>query len=196
MRIYNYGGVISKNLLITDLADIKFLEFVKSFDSSEFTNEEKLKISLITEKLLTDDVSFALAANDPRILYVFNKLMVKYPSAKKFYGLNEWVIIYNFLKDFYDKSLPQIDSVIRFINLYIGKMYGEEDILQAGEVKEIISSYNEVYSSIKSEAYENIIPKFVFEELNELKLEPVYLQKYDSLFIEESFDSLLKSLAE
>jgi hypothetical protein len=196
MRIYNYGGVISKNLLITDLADIKFLEFVKSFDNSEFTNEEKLKISLITEKLLTDDVSFALAANDPRILYVFNKLMVKYPNAKKFYGLNEWVILYHFLKDFYDKSLPQIDSVIRFINLYIGKMYGEEDVLQAGEVKEIISSYNEVYSSIKSEAYENIIPKFVFEELNELKLEPVYLQKYDSLFIEESFDSLLKSLAE
>jgi hypothetical protein len=122
--------------------------------------------------------------------------MVKYPNAKKFYGLNEWVILYHFLKDFYDKSLPQIDSVIRFINLYIGKMYGEEDVLQAGEVKEIISSYNEVYSSIKSEAYENIIPKFVFEELNELKLEPVYLQKYDSLFIEESFDSLLKSLAE
>ena len=41
-----------------------------------------------------------------------------------------------------------------------------------------------------------------YDDYKELQLlcpeckEPVYLQKYDSLFIEESFDSLLKSLAE
>lgn len=195
MRIYNYGGVISQNLLITDLNDIKFIEFIQSFDVSGCTDEQRLGISLLVEKILTEDAGLILTAKDPRVLFILNKLMVKYPNAKKFNGLNEWVIVYHFLKDFYDRSLPQIDSVIRFINLYIGKMYGEEGVLERTEVKELLTMYNDVYSSMKTEEYKNIVPQFVYEELKELNLEPVYVEKYDSLFIEESFDSLLNVLA-
>lgn len=194
MRIYNYGGVISQNLLITDLNDINFIEFINSFDISGCTDEQRLGISIFVEKILTEDAGLVITAKDPRVLFIMNKLMVKYPSAKKFYGLNEWVIVYHFLKDFYDKSLPQIDSVIRFINIYIGKMYGQEGVLEGAEVKELLTNYNNVYSSLQSDEYKNIVPSFIYDELKELSLEPVYSEKYDKLFVEESFDSLLKAL--
>ena len=195
MRIYNYGGVISQNLLVVDLSDIKFIDFMKSFDTTKFNESERLTVSKISEYLLTQDIEIALTASDSRVMFCLNKLMVKYPDAKKFYGLNEWLIVYYFLKDFYDKSLPQIDSVIRFFNLYIGKMFAEQDALTPKEIKELVSHYNEVYTSLQSEDYKSIIPSFVYEELKEnLILEGIYAQRYDELIMEESFDNLLNAI--
>ena len=52
MRMFNYGGVVSQNLLITDLADIKFIDFVNTFHLPILSDKERLLISKIKEKLL------------------------------------------------------------------------------------------------------------------------------------------------
>ena len=136
----------------------------------------------------------ALTASDSRLVFVFVKLMVKYPTAKPYYGLNEWVLVYSFLKNFYDKSLPEIDSVIRFFNLYIGKMFAEEANLSGADLKELVSLYNTVATALQS--YKEIIPAFVYEEIkDEFQLDGIYLDKFDTFVVEENLDSLITALA-
>jgi len=195
MRIYNYGGVISNNLLPVNLGDIEFVDFFKSFDGTQFDENEKLAISRIIEYLYTKDRDYVLTAKDARIVFIMNKFMVKYPSAKKFNGLNEWLVVYYFLKDFYDKSLPEIDSVIRFFNLYIGKMFAEDDILSGQEIKELVSKYNSVKTALENEEYKKIVPQFVYDEFrDEFVLEGIYAEKYDKFEVEEAFDNLLNAI--
>jgi hypothetical protein len=194
MRMFNYGGVVSQNLLITDLADIKFIDFVNTFHLPILSDKERLLISKIKEKLLLGDAGMALTASDSRLVFVFVKLMVKYPKAKPYYGLNEWVLVYSFLKNFYDKSLPEIDNVIRFFNLYIGKMFAEEANLSGADLKELVSLYNTVATALQS--YKEIIPAFVYEEIkDEFQLDGIYLDKYDTFVVEENLDSLITALA-
>ena len=194
LKLFNYGGVVSQNLLITDLADVKFIDFVNTFHLPVLSDKERLLVSKIKEKLLLSDTGAALNASDSRLIFIFTKLMVKYPNAKSYYGLNEWVLVYSFLKNFYDKSLPEIDSVIRFFNLYIGKMFAEEANLTGADLKELVSLYNTVATALQS--YKEIIPAFVYEEIkDEFQLDGIYLDKYDTFVVEENLDSLITALA-
>jgi hypothetical protein len=193
MKLYNYGGTISKNLLITNTANIKLVDFANSFNRSLLNDTEKSILNQIELTAHTEGVAETLTASNPKLLFCMNKMMVKYPTAKTYYGVDEFTIVYEFLVTFYDKSLPNIDGVIRFLNLYIGKNFASESEISALELKEMSASYSEISEALKS--YTEIIPAFVYEEFGtELKLNSKQIDSMSSHDVDIAFDELIGAL--
>jgi hypothetical protein len=87
---------------------------------------------------------------------------------------------------FYDKSIPNIDSLIRFINLYIGSNFVDSDEMTADEVEELLEISEIIkYNGFK---YDEIIPKFVIDtmmgniNLSDKQTKKIREKKADILF--------------
>ena len=192
MRLYNYGGKTDDNLLVVNTADIKFEEVFNSFSHSSLPAKEVSLCKNIILKATRAEAEKSITMSDDRLIYIANKLMVKYPDAMLHTGINEWVIVYEFLKRFYDKSLPNIDSIIRAINLYIGKMFSDTN-MSGYEYRELKSlSDNMEFSGIHLSEYNPILPKFVMEALSQkFVADKKQSKEIDRADINDAFGELL-----
>ena len=161
-KLFNYGGTISENLLVINSTDIKFADFVDSFDAAQFSSKEGELVRNIKSRIFREDLNDSTNLSDDRCVFICNKLMVKYPDAKMHYGLQEWVVAFQFLVRFYDKSLPKIDEMIRFMNLWIGRWDDETD-MTGKELKEM-KSLEESVSTVLQD-YTDILPTFVLSHI-------------------------------
>lgn len=164
IRMFKYGGAVSQNLLVLDTADIKFVDFFNSFNQNEFDGQTRKIVNKLEAKIYSENIQETITFSDDRLVFIANKLMTKFPNSRIYYGLNEWTIVYRFLIAFYDKSIPNIDSLIRFINLYIGSNFTDNDDMTADEVEELL----EISDSIRGNVfvYEQLLPKFVIDAIS------------------------------
>jgi len=168
MKLFKYGGTVSSNLIVVDTADIKFGQFFNGFDKSMLSDDESEMIKQIERLTIREDVKNAVTLSDDRLIFIANKLMVKYPGSRSEYGLNEWTIVYEFLMRFYDKSLFKLDDVIRFVNLWIGMHYAEDDGVSPDETVELVTLSGILSGSPEKlkESYGEILPQFVMERIS------------------------------
>jgi hypothetical protein len=186
VRMFNYGGAISKNLLIVDTADIKVTDFFNSFNLNEFDSEQKKLVEKLEAKIYSESLQENITMSDDRFIFIATKLMVKYPKARIYYGINEWIVVYEYLVRFYDKGVPRIDNLIRFVNLYIGSTYTDNDDLTGDELEELL----EISDLIKFDGfgYDEVLPKFVIDammgniQITEKQSKRIRDKKADAIF--------------
>lgn len=192
IRLYNYGGAISANLLVVDVADIKAIDFFNSFNSNLFDSETKRLVNKLEAKIYSQNLQDSITMSDDRLVYIANKLMVKYPNARIYYGINEWIIVYQFLVRFYDKSISNIDNLIRFLNLYIGSNYTDNDDITGEELEELL----EVSEIIKSNGfvYDELLPKFVIDAMMDVKINDKQTRKVKDKRADVIFNKIFESI--
>ena len=186
LRLFRYGGAISKNLLLVNTADIKFVDFFNSFNVNEFDGITKKLINKLEAKIYSENIQENITMSDDRLIFIASRLMTKYPNSRIYFGLNEWIIVYEYLVRFYDKGVPNIDNIIRFINLYIGNNFTDGDEMTADEVEELLMLSENIRSN--SFAYDEFIPKFVIDaimgdiKVSEKQSKKVKDKKADAIF--------------
>jgi len=186
LKLFNYGGAISSHLLLVDTANIKAIDFFESFDEKLLDGTSRKYIDKFKAKLIAEGISDVITMSDDRMIYIGNKLMIKFPEAKIYYGLNDWVVAYEYLIRFYDKNVNRIDDLIRFMNLYIGGTFAELEQVSGAEIEELTTLGDSLLPNAFD--YEEIIPKFVFDALSkgfkpsEKQSKKVSEAKTDSIF--------------
>jgi len=193
LRMFKYGGAISKNLLVVDTADIKAIDFFNSFNVNEFDGQTKKLVNKLEAKIYSENIQDKITFSDDRLVFIANKLMTKFPSSRIYYGLNEWIVVYENLIRFYDKGIPKIDTLIRFINLYIGSNFAEGEDMTADEVEELLEISDTLRNN--SVVYDELIPKFVIDaimgdiKVSEKQSKKVKDKKADAIF-NQIFESI------
>ena len=161
--LYKYGGAVSPNLIIVDTANIKFCDLYDKLYWATITDEalvKKLKEThaFIEKQNLRDSITLS----DDRLVFLFNKIMYKFPEAIKEHGLIEWFIVYRFWTAYYDSGVPYIDILIRFLNLYMGYTF-TTGVISEGEINELDMVAKNLKAHINHEdgIYLTDVPKFV-----------------------------------
>jgi hypothetical protein len=164
MKMYNYGGQVKDNLLLVNTADLKANSIfgASNIDIDNIDNEDlKISISKIRDYISKNNIGDELTLSDPRLVFAYYKIMLKYPNAVSANGLTEWFVCYTFFKDFYDKSVMNIDNIIYFLNLYIGNKFtssmGESDRKDLAETAGALQPFD----------YTDTLPKFVIDAIQE-----------------------------
>lgn len=190
MRLYKYGGLVSENLLTINTSDITLESFVNGFDKKKLDGNVLSAINKIMLKATRDESHMAINMSDDRLVFVAVKMMIKYPEARYVYGVTEWFLVYRYLIQFYDKSVPNIDQLIRFINLFIGRKFVDGVALTASEYKE----YKQLADMVSTTSeYENILPKFVLESL-ESKPTVLLTDEEDEIIYEQEVNDVFGNL--
>lgn len=169
-RIYNYGGQIEQGFLRIDLGQVPFYQYVsENIDYETFQEEQQNVFKALLIKIAETNQFENITFNDKRLIFLVIKAMIKYPSCLKNLvkgatGMMEFehVLVYQYLMDNYDKSLPQIDSVIRFINLLIGYSYMSEHKFTRAQADEF-NALSDICKEVASD-YNGILPSFVLDK--------------------------------
>jgi hypothetical protein len=135
---YKYGGKITQEYDRVDLSQISFYRFVEQHINKDALDDEvyeKLNLLLleIAKNNAVEDITFA----DSRLIYFFVQLLMKTPYASNGLGETEYYLVYRYLILFYDKEVPRIDELIRFMNLFIGYAFINNHSLNQQEVDEL-----------------------------------------------------------
>jgi hypothetical protein len=175
MRAYKYGGVVNENLLVLNSSDITFSDFFKNINKNDISDEVKRMVEKIDKLAYRNDVVKNLNMSDDRILFIANKTMVKNPTSIYSFGLQEWFLSYQFLNRFYDKSWVDIDKVIRFMNLYIGHRFTDNNISDE-ERKELSDLAKSINRQSFSQNYGDVLPANVIAEIEGKSVDDVIIE--------------------
>jgi hypothetical protein len=172
-RIYNYGGQVEQGFLRIDLGQIPFYQYVsENIDYEKFQEAQQNIFKQLLLKIAESNQFEEITFNDKRLIFLVVKAIIKYPESLKHLVKGtqsmmeiEWIFVYQYLIDNYDKSLSELDSVIRFINLLIGYTYIPEHKFTKAQADE----FNELSDICKSVSiqYKGILPSFVLDSFDQ-----------------------------
>lgn len=163
ITLFQYGGKISDNLITVNTADLKLVDFLNTLNYNEIDGDIKLYLEKLESKIHYQNIKDSITFSDDRLIFLACQIMIKYPKAKNFIGLNDWVIFYQYLLRFYDKGLHDIDKIIRYTNLYIGLNFVSEEALSEEELTEIMELSDEIKNN--NFDYSQYLPNFVIESI-------------------------------
>jgi len=171
-RIYNYGGQVEQGFLRIDLGQIPFYNYVaENIDYEIFQEEQQNIFKQLLIKIAESNQFESVTFNDKRLIFLLVKAMIKYPTCLKSFARGatgmmefEYILVYQYLIDSYDKSLPQLDSVIRFINLLIGYTYIPEHKFSKAQAEEF-NALSDVCNDVAID-YNGILPSFVLKNFD------------------------------
>jgi len=176
-RIYNYGGEVEQGFLRIDLGQIPLYQYVtENIDYEVFDEDKKQTFKMLLIKIAESNQFESITFEDKRLIYLIVKALTAYPLCLKSNNENkggefEYILVYQYLKDNYDKSLTELDSVIRYVNLLIGYRFMSDHKFTKNQADEF-NILSNVCSSVSSD-YVGIIPKFVINVFNaEYQIEP------------------------
>jgi hypothetical protein len=170
-KVYEYGGKITQEYDRVDLSQISFYRFVEQHINKDALDEEvyeKLNLLLleIAKNNAVEDINFS----DARLVYFFVQLLMKNPNASNGLGETEYYLVYRYLILFYDKEVPRIDELIRFMNLFIGYAFINNHSLNQQEVDELNDLFEKTFglgttNPNFSKMYADVLPSVVADTI-------------------------------
>jgi hypothetical protein len=165
-KVYSYKGEINQDLISVDTADIKVFDYIQSIDSSVLTEKEQELLSRLTIAIVMNDATDSTTFSDVRFSYVFINMMLKNKSRIKASTIVDFIVYYQYLIAFYNKEVEDIDSMIRFVNLFIGYTFQREKVSKA-EIKELSSVAKDLLNAINDgRTIAEYTPEFISEAIS------------------------------
>lgn len=165
-KVYSYKGEINQDFISVDTADIKVFDYIQSIDSSVLTEKEQELLSRLTIAIVMNDATDSTTFSDVRFSYVFINMMLKNKSRIKISTIVDFIVYYQYLVAFYNKEVEDIDSMIRFVNLFIGYTFQREKVNKA-EIKELSNVATGLLNAINDgRTIAEYTPEFIYEAIS------------------------------
>lgn len=165
-KIYKYQGAINQDFISIDVSNIKVFEYIQSVDTNVLSQEEQELLSRLTIAIAMNDAIDTTTFSDSRYCYLFINMMLKNKQRIKVSSIIDFIIYYQYLLSFYNKEIEDIDSMIRFINLYIGYTYHSESV-NSEELQELSILAAELSNAINdAKTIIDYTPQFVLEAIS------------------------------
>jgi hypothetical protein len=165
-KVYSYKGEINQDFISVDTADIKVFDYIQSIDSSVLTEQEQELLSRLTIAIVMNDANDSTTFSDVRFSYVFINMMLKNNSRIKVSTIVDFIVYYQYLIAFYNKEVEDIDSMIRFVNLFIGYTF-QRDKVSKSEIKELNNLASTLLNAInEGKTISEYTPEFIYESIS------------------------------
>jgi hypothetical protein len=165
-KVYSYKGEINQDLISVDTANIKVFDYIQSIDSSQLSEKEQELLSRLTIAIVMNDATDSTTFSDVRFSYLFINMMLKNKSRIKISTIVDFIVYYQYLITFYNKEVEDIDSMIRFVNLFIGYTFQKEKVSKS-EIKELSDLAKTLVNAInEGKSIAEYTPEFVYEAIS------------------------------
>lgn len=165
-NVGSYEGKINQDFISVDVANIKVFDYIQLIDKSVISDSEKELLNRLTVSIVLAEAQESCTFSDVRYCYLFINMMLKNGSRIKITTIVDFIVYYQYLIAYYDKNVSGIDSMIRFVNLYIGYTFHSENVTKE-DIKELSDVATDLLNAINDgQAIVEYTPQFIFEAIS------------------------------
>jgi hypothetical protein len=195
MKQKEYTGSVSQDFLAFDTANINVYEWFSNFPKGEVSSDEKKLIERLLGSIEATDSKASLNFADDRFIIVAVNLLMKIEKSQYNFTIVDYIIYYRYLQVYYDVNISGMDSLLSFVNNFIGFSFGERT--GKGEITPTeYQTLKDLALEITKDVMKKFCPSFIESDIMDAKKRKIKPIETKEVEVEEKPTDLPKETPE